>query len=84
MAKNSKAPVKKSRLSLTALEPRWVFDGALAVDSAVKLGSDAGLKLFEPAERVDTHQLLSQAQIDAQQRIASWMQQPNVSMAATG
>ena len=41
LAKKIKSQVKKNRLSLLALEPRLVFDGAIAADTALKLVTQA-------------------------------------------
>ncbi len=73
---NSMNP-KKNRLSLMALEHRWVFDGAAPVDALQKLGSDTPLHLFDLAEATGTSPLLAQAQKDAQNTIAQWMSQPD-------
>ncbi len=79
MTKNTKPTFKKNRLSLLALEPRLVFDGAIATDTANKLSSDADLHLFDRTDvspsTNGTTLTLTQAQIDAQRQIASWMQQ---------
>ena len=75
MTKSSQKQVKKNRLSLLALEPRLVFDGAIAVETATKLSTDAELHLFDSTNtRTDTNAntlTLSHAQIDAQRQIAN-------------
>jgi hypothetical protein len=74
VAQHSNSSSKKNRLSLLALEPRLVFDGAVAVDTAVKITTEIDHQLFDriPATAAP---LLSQAQQEAQRNIAAWMQQ---------
>lgn len=75
MTESSQKQVKKNRLSLLALEPRLVFDVAIAAETATKLSTDAVLHLFDRTNtRTDTNAntlTLSHAQIDAQRQIAN-------------
>lgn len=75
---------KKNRLSLMALEHRWVFDGAAPVDALQKLGSDTPLHLFDLAAATGSSPLLAQAQKDAQNTIAQWMSQPDAAQKLAG
>ena len=75
MAQKSKTQIQASRLSLLALEPRLVFDGALSSDGVQHLSDGAAASLFDVKDTSAQPAALRQAQTQTQQAIAAWMQQ---------
>ena len=55
---NSSSKPKKNRMSLMALEQRWVFDGAAPVDVLQKLGADEHPNLFDTSMAAKKHTLV--------------------------